>query len=111
MLTQERQGTVNVLRPSGPLRDDLLAATTAAADQKLAAGWPAIVVDLSQSILLSGAALEWLSELDQQCADAGGALCVAAANDLCADALRITGVGDSLQLFADLSTAVARFAS
>ena len=111
MLKIERQGSVDVLRPRGPLRGELLQDAKNATSLLIRSGWPALVLDLSQTLLLSGESLEWLLELDRQCADRGGSLHLAAPSDLCADALRVTGVGQSLQQFADVSTAVGRFAT
>ena len=111
MLKVERQGAVDVIRPQGSVRDENLEELRAICQRLVDRGWPAIVLDLSQAALLSGEALQWLRDLDQQCADCGGSVCVAAPGEICAETLRITGVGQHLQLFPDVGLAVARFAS
>ena len=111
MLHLERQGVVDVLRPEGPLREELLEECRIAASESIARGWPSIVLDLGQVVLLSGTAIEWLVEVDQLCSEQGGAICVTGVDDVCADALRITGVASHLQIFDAVSDAVSRFAS
>lgn len=111
MLRIERQGIVDVVRPRGPLRGELLSEARQRVLPLIRRGSPALVIDLGEVMLLSGAALEWLLELDSQCAQRGGAMSVAGAEELCAEALRITGVGASLQQFTDVSAAVGSFAT
>lgn len=111
MLRIEKQGSVDVIRPRGPLRAELLNDARSAARRLIRKGCPSVVIDLNQTLLLSGEALEWLLEIDRQCADRGGAVFVAAASDLCGETLRITGVGQRLQVFADCTEAVGRFAT
>ncbi len=111
MLKIERQGSVDVMRVKGPLRSELLQDTKNAAKLLIRNGWPSIVLDLSQTLLLSGEALEWLLDFDRQCAERGGSFYLAEPSELCSESLRITGVGKSLQLYSDVSTAVGRFAT
>ena len=111
MLKLEKQGAVDVMRPVGPLREQLLDECQVIAERLVEQGCPAIVLDLGQTVMLNGKSLEWLRELDLQCAEHGGSLSVAGATDLCAEALRITGVGVGLQQFRDVASAVARYAS
>lgn len=111
MLRIERQGTVDVVRPRGALRGELLEESREHTLRLIHRGSPALVVDLSDAMLLSSEALEWLLDLDCQCARRGGALGVAGAQELCCEALRITGVGASLQQFPDVSSAVGSFAT
>ena len=111
MLRIERQGTVDVLRPRGALRGELLEEAREHVERLLGRGVPAMVIDLSETLLVSSAALEWLIEVDHNCARRGGSLGVAAAEELCGEALRITGVGPLLQQFDDVPTAVGSFAT
>lgn len=111
MLRIERQGSVDVIRPRGPLRGDLLEDMRAAANRLTRRGCPSIVIDLSQTLLFSSEALEWLEEFDRRCAERGGSVCLAAASDLCAETLRVTGVGERLQVFQECAEAVGRFAT
>ncbi|WP_164104298.1 STAS domain-containing protein [Candidatus Laterigemmans baculatus] len=111
MLRIERQGIVDVVRPRGALRGELLEEARDQTERLIKRGSPALVVDLSETVLLSSQALEWLLELDYQCARRGGAVGVAAAEELCSEALRITGVGAAVQQFSDVSSAVGSFAT
>lgn len=111
MLRIEKQGSVDIIRPRGPLRGELLDDVKAAARRLTRRGCPTIVIDLSQTLLLCGQALEWLQEFDRQCAERGGAACIASAPELCREAFRITGVEQRLQIFDDCAEAVGRFAT
>lgn len=111
MLRIERQGSVDVMRPRGPLRGELLDDARSAALRLTRRGCPTVVIDLSQTSLLSGEALEWLQEFDQYCVERGGAVLLAAASDLCAETLRITGIEQRLQIFHDCTEAVGSFAT
>lgn len=111
MLRIERQGIVDVFRPRGPLRGELLDESREKIARALRRGSPAVVLDLSETLLLSSEALEWLLELDRDCARRGGALAVAAAQELPAEALRITAVGQALQQFSNVTSAVGSFAT
>lgn len=111
MLRIERQGTVDVIHPRGALRGELLDDAREQTHRLIQRGSPALVVDLSEALLLSSKALEWLLDLDYQCARRGGALGVAGGEELCSEALRITGVGAAVQQFPDVSSAVGSFAT
>jgi anti-anti-sigma factor len=111
MLRIDRQGSVDVIRPRGPLRGELLEDVRAAANRLTRRGCPTVVIDLSQTLLLSSEALQWLQEFDQHCAERGGAMLIAAASELCAETLRVTGVAERLQVFNDCAEAVGRFAT
>jgi anti-anti-sigma regulatory factor len=110
MLRIERQGSVDVIRPRGPLRGELLDDVREAAKRLIRRGCPAVVLDLGQTLLLSSLALEWIQEFDRECAERGGAFSLAAGSDLCKETLRVTGVGQRVQQFDDCVEAIGRFA-
>ena len=111
MIRMERQGTVDVLTPQGPLRHEVLDSSREATVALLRKSFPTIVVDLSQTVLVSSRGIEWLLELDRQCASAGGCLVVASANELTADALLVTGADLRLQVARNLTEALGRFSA
>ncbi len=103
-------GAVTVLRPSGPLRAETIAALDDQLRPKLSGGVPYVVVDLSETPLIDGAGLEWLLSLDETCCRRGGCVRVCSAGELCRDILRITAAGASVQQFDDLTLALGSFA-
>lgn len=110
MVVVERQGSVDVVRVQGALRQESLEDARSATQRLLGRGVPSIVVDLGQTILLSGKAIEWLLDLDCRCGELGGSLIVTGANDLTAEALLITGASERLQIVSDVTRAIGRFA-
>lgn len=110
MVVVERQGSVDIVRIDGALRQGVLDDARTATQRLLGRGFPSIIVDLGQAIVLSGHAIEWLLELDNQCGELGGGLIVAGAKDLTAEAIRITGASDRLQMVSDVTRAIGRFA-
>lgn len=110
MINIEKQGAVSVMRPRGPLKDELLDTCRSKVEPLVHQGRPQVVMDLSETVLLDSAALQWLLELDAACGYRGGGFCVSNANGLCGEILSITGVGSQLQICADVKAALGRFA-
>jgi anti-anti-sigma factor len=110
MATIERRGSITVLRPDRALQRDSLDELTEKMGNAVRAGIPVVVVDLTETPLIDGAGLEWLLDLDEDCCDRGGDVCLCGANELCSDILRITGVGSSMKQFSDLTSALGGFA-
>ena len=106
----ERHGSITVLRPSGPLREETLQHVEDNVRPHLTSGTPNVIIDLADTPLIDGAGLEWILDLDEQCCRRGGRICLCGVGELCADLLRITGVGSSVQQFPDLSLALGSFA-
>lgn len=111
MARVERIGSIDVVRSPGTLRDEALEELQSTCQQLLRHGFPSIIIDLTQTVVISGLGLQWLLQLDRDCSQLGGVVVVAGAHDLAAEALSITGVGPQLQLAPDMMTALARFAS
>ncbi len=110
MASIERSGSVTVVRPNRPLQRDSLVALTTEVNESIRSGVPLVVMDLAETPLIDSAGLEWLLDLDDQCSNRGGCVCVCHANELCRDILRITCVGASMQQFPDLTSALGSFA-
>ncbi len=110
-MTQVHQhGAVTALRPDAPLQAATLPALDAALRQSLAKGVPYVVIDMVDTPLIDGAGLEWIMDLDEECCQLGGCVRLANANELCRDLLRITSVGQTVELFDDLNSALGSFA-
>ena len=69
-----------------------------------------LVIDLHETPLIDGAGLETLIDLREKIESRGGGVKLAAVNPLCADILRITGVGDKFEQFDVVKSAVGSFA-
>lgn len=110
MPTIERHGCVTVLRPEGPIRHDSIEFYSETIQGQLSGGVPMFVLDLSSAPLIDGAGLEWMLDLSDQCSQRGGCLRLCSVGELCHDLLRITGVHESIEEFADLTEALASFA-
>jgi anti-anti-sigma factor len=110
MFPVEKQGAVSVVRPQAPLAGDLCESFTKAALGSLGAGRPMLVVDLHSVPLIDSAGLQSLIDLRDRLEARGGAVKLAAVNSLCADILRVTGVGDRFELHPQVKSAVGSFA-
>jgi anti-anti-sigma factor len=110
MAPVEKQGAVGVIRPKGPIDAAHCPALRESALAGLGPGRPMLVVDLHDVPLLDSAGLEMLVELRDKIEAKGGAVKLASVNALCADILRVTGVGDRFEQFAQARQAVGSFA-
>ncbi|MCC6492035.1 MAG: STAS domain-containing protein [Pirellulales bacterium] len=110
MFALERQGAVNVIRPHGALEAKCCEEFKRVVLQGLGGGRPMIVVDLHDVPLIDGAGLEALVDLRDALEARGGAVKLAAVNPLCADILRVTGVGPQFEQFPQSRAAVGSFA-
>jgi len=106
----KRHGSVTVLRPDGPLREENLELINEDVTPHLGGGVPYLVIDLSDAPLIDGAGLEWILDLDETCCRRGGCVRLCNVGELCQDLLRITAVGASVQQFGDLTAALGSFA-
>jgi anti-sigma B factor antagonist len=109
MFETRRQGAVQVLTGDEPIH----AATIGQLDSQLIAclsyGQPKVVIDLERVPLLDSAGLEWLVDAAEKCFQRGGQIQLAAPSALCSDILRITGVGEQVEVFDDVTSAVRSF--
>lgn len=106
----EKHGSVYVVRPDGPLRSETIESIGDLVDSKLTGSAPAVIVDFGDTPLIDSAGLQWLMDLGEECCHRGGCLRLCNVGELCGDLLRITGVGDSIEDFGDLTTALGSFA-
>jgi anti-anti-sigma factor len=110
MFPIEKQGAVCVVRPQAPLAGEQCAPFVAAVQNVLGAGRPMVVVDLHAVPLFDSEGLESLVALRDRLEARGGAVKLAAVNPLCADILRVTGVGEKFEQHAQVKNAVGSFA-
>ena len=110
MFPVEKQGAVCVVRPQVPLAGDQCRLFASTALGKLGVGKPMLVVDLHSVPLIDSTGLETLIELHERVESRGGGMKLAAVNSLCADILRVTGVGEKFEQYAQVKGAVGSFA-
>ena len=106
----ERHGSVLVLSLKGPLRSDVVGDLNEQVQSSLGGGLPLVVIDLSDTPLIDGDGLEWILSLDESCCRLGGCVRLCGVCELCRDLLRITGVGETMKQFDDLTSALGSFA-
>lgn len=110
MFPIEKQGAVCVARPQVPLAGDVCAQFADAVLAALGSGRPMLVVDFHHVPLLDSTGLETLVNLRDRIETVGGAMKLASVNGLCSDILRVTGVGDCFEHYAQTKQAVGSFA-
>ena len=110
MFPFEKQGAVGVVRPKGPLEASHCDEFKRIVMQGLGVGRPMLVVDFHDVPLVDSVGLETLVELRDSLELKGGAVKFAAVNPLCADILRVTGVGHKFEQHALVRSAVGSFA-
>jgi anti-anti-sigma factor len=110
MFAIEKQGAVNVVRPKGPIEAKVCDEFKRIVAQGLGLGRPMLVVDFHEVPLVDSAGLETLVKLRDGVEAKGGAMKLAALNPLCADILRVTGVGRKFQQYPVVRSAVGSFA-
>jgi anti-anti-sigma factor len=110
MFPFEKQGAVGVVRPKGPIEAAHCDEFKRTVLQGLGVGRPMLVVDFHDVPLVDSVGLETLVELQESLELKGGAMKFAAINPLCADILRVTGVGQKFEQHPLVRSAVGSFA-
>jgi anti-anti-sigma factor len=110
MFALEKQGAVCVLRPKAPIEAKHCDELKRTVLQGLGLGRPMLVVDFHDVPLADSAGLEALLELRDALEAKGGGVKLAAVNPLCADILRVTGVGLKFEQHEQVRSAVGSFA-
>lgn len=109
MFEQNRQGAVHVVSGDDPITSSFVEKLSETLDECTGPGLPRVVIDLTSVPLMDSHGLELILSASENCSRRGGALHVAGANSLCHDILRITGVGERVGEFDDVSQAVRSF--
>lgn len=110
MFETRRQGAIHILTGDEPLSGAAIGQLDAQLIACFSQGQPKIVVDLERVPLIDSAGLEWLVDAAEKCFQRGGQAQIAAPNALCSDILRVTGVGEQVEVFDDVTSAVRSFA-
>ena len=109
MQTIQTVGSVSVIKAANSLQGDSLQQCRRSLADCLDNRRSAIVLDLSESPLLSSEGLEFIVDAQQQCLARGGMLVLAEPQPLCAEILAITGVDECVSVFQDLRSALSDF--
>jgi anti-anti-sigma regulatory factor len=78
-------------------------------DKLQLSGRKMVVFDLTETIVMDSAALEWLLDLDDSCGTLGGGVRIAHGNELCREILHVTGMDERVSVFPDLTAALGSF--
>ena len=109
MIQVENQGAVVVFRGKVPLAGDSVPQAAEAMESSMRPGQPLAVLDLEHVPLIDSAGLELLVTQQETFERNGGCLKLAAANPLCRDIMRCTGLENRFELYGDVKAAVGSF--
>ncbi len=109
MFEQSKQGAVDVIFASEPLHLEQVEHLRALLHGYLDEGQPHIVLDLHGVPLIDSSGLELLLDTHEQCQHRGGALKLSSVNHLCAEILKVSGVGPMFETYPDTGAAVGSF--
>jgi anti-anti-sigma factor len=109
MISMAPQGAVDVVRLNGSLTHENADKLVETVEPGLTEGQPMIVLDMSDVPLLDSAGLEALMDLHDWAQVRGGVVKLASLSPLCADVLRVTGVGSHFPIYKDVKVAVGSF--
>lgn len=109
MFETSMQGAVMVVKYDQPLVSASLEAFDSTLRPAFRGGQPMVVLNMEAIPLIDSAALEKLLETSEIFLRNGGRFRIAQPNQLCADALRITGLDRRLEVFSVLADAVGSF--
>ena len=109
MLQIESQGAVDVVMPKFALNHEHVESLRTAVAGRSLAGQPMLVIDMSQVPLIDSAGLETLLDIQQTLRESSGTLKLAGLTQLCEDILRVTGLADRFETYAETKAAVGSF--
>ncbi len=109
MFSFESQGAVELIAPEVALDHENAEQLYSAIAERLFAGQPMVVIDMSKVPLIDSAALETLLDIQQKLRESAGSLKLAGLSQLCEDVFRITGLAERFETFADTKSAVGSF--
>jgi len=109
MHMMERQGAVEVVAPHGPLNHETAGGLRDTFVKLYDEGLPMVVINMSHVALVDSVGLETILDLNDELHQRGGALKLAGLSPLCQDILRVTGVAEHLEIYADVNAAVRSF--
>jgi anti-anti-sigma factor len=109
MFEHKRQGAIDVIGGGERISGEHVAELAAAFDECVKRGQPRVVLDLQGVALVDSAGLELLLATQEEYQRTGGALKLANPGALCAEVLKVTGVGAKFEVFSDSGSAVRSF--
>lgn len=109
MFRVEAQGAVDVVMISAPLNHEHADNLREQVSVEQQSGKPMVVLSLKETPLIDSAGLESLLDIGDLLQQRGGQVKLAAANPLCREILKITGVAEHFELYPDVKGAVGSF--
>ena len=109
MIETSRQGTVTIFQSAERFNSEIREELDGVAAECLPSSVPLAVINLETTQIIDSAGLEFLLDFAEQLKNRGGALKLAAPNNLCAEIMEITGVQDELEVFENVNQAVRSF--
>jgi anti-anti-sigma factor len=109
MFEQKRQGAIDVIGGGDRISGDRVPELAKVLDGCAQRGQPKVVLDLQGVALVDSAGLELLMTTHEEYQRTGGALKLANPGALCAEVLKVTGVGARFEVFGDMGSAVRSF--
>jgi anti-anti-sigma factor len=109
MFEHTKQGAVDVVFGGDPLSGEHVDRLRALFDRFAEDGQPHVVFDLQGVPLIDSSGLELLLDVHEAYQQLGGALKLASANQLCAEILKVSGVGPHFEMYQDTGAAVGSF--
>ena len=106
---RQKVGTVDVIRPVGPLIDQDVAPFADALMERIHASNPRVVVAMVDVPYMDSVALERLLDATDELSDRAMNLKLAAVTPACREILELTGLASKFSLFADVQDAVRSF--
>lgn len=109
MFEHKRQGAIDVVSGGDRISGDHVPELATVLDTCAQRGQPRVVLDLHGIALLDSSGLELLLSTQEEFQRTGGALKLANPGALCAEVLKVTGVGSKFEIFGDTGSAVRSF--
>lgn len=106
---RQKVGTVDVLRPIGPLIDQDVEAFARMLTERVRSANPRVVVAMNDVPYLDSVALEKLLEATDELSDRAITLKLAGVSPACREILELTGLSGKFSLFTDVQAAVRSF--
>ena len=109
MFQFKSQGAVELLVPEVALNHENAEHLYRAIAERVFAGQPMVVLDMSNVPLIDSAGLETLLDIQKTLRESAGSLKLAGLSLLCQDVFRVTGLAEHFETYADAKAAVGSF--
>ena len=109
MFEQKRQGAIDVIGGGDRISGDRVPELAAVLENCAKRGQPRVVLDLHGVALVDSSGLELLLATQEEFQRTGGALKLANPGALCAEVLKVTGVGSKVEGFGETGGAGRSF--